>query len=62
MTEDESDRKAMSAAAAKRLYIYVKSNDLPAQVAMDIGVVIGRLSYLEGPGWQTSDWNIPPDA
>jgi hypothetical protein len=57
MTEDESDRKAMSAAAAKRLYAYVKSTDLPAQVAMDIGIVIGRLSDLEGPGWQKSDWN-----
>lgn len=54
MADDlEQDRKAMSAAAAKRLFTYVKTNNLPGQVAMDIGIVIGRLSLLEGPGWLT---------
>lgn len=43
----------MSAAAAKRLFTYVKSNDLPAQVCLDIGIILGRLSLLEGSGWLT---------
>jgi hypothetical protein len=45
------DRKAMSRDAAVRLATYAKANLLPAQVSMDIGILIGRLSYFEGRDW-----------
>jgi hypothetical protein len=48
-TEDEG--KAMSRDAAKRLHRYAMENDLSPQVLMDLGILIGRLSFLEGPGW-----------
>jgi hypothetical protein len=52
--DDDPDR-AISAGAARRLVRYAKANHLPAQVAYDIGVVIGRLARFEG-----SDWLDPP--
>jgi hypothetical protein len=61
MTDDEADRKAISAAASNRLYAFVKSTELPSQVCLDIGIVLGRLSYLEGFGWKDGDWIIKPN-
>jgi hypothetical protein len=55
MTDDEKDRRAMSRDAAKRVHRYVMDNDLPSQVCVDIGILIGRLSLLEGPGWLKDD-------
>jgi hypothetical protein len=60
MSDEEADRRKMSAAAARRLYRYVREREVPAQISLDIGIILGRLSYLEGPGWQTDDWHIEP--
>ncbi len=60
--DTEGDRRALSAEAAKRMYDWVKSTDLtlPDQVALDIGILIGRLSLLEGKGWLDSADAEPP--
>lgn len=55
MTDEETDAREMSAKSAQRLYRYVRTVEMPAQTLFDIGVVLGRLSKLEGPGWPGDD-------
>lgn len=50
--EDEQDRRNMSLDATARLFMWVKTTDLPLppQVSMDLGIIIGRLRVLENAG------------